>query len=174
MHHMIQEYFTDGSRWGVSIEYIYEESPLGTAGALGLLPHDRIDLPLFVMNADLLTQLNFESLLSFHQSHPSLATMCVRQYEHCVPYGVIQSKDHRILSMVEKPAHRFFINAGIYLLSPELVKTVEPGINIDMPTLLGQQIAAGKEVNMFPIHEYWLDIGRMEDFQLAQNEHTVL
>ena len=174
MHHMIQEYFTDGSKWGVNIDYIYEENPLGTAGALGLLPHNKIDLPLFVMNADLLTNLNFESLLSFHQSHSGVATMCVRQYEHCIPYGVIQSKDHRILSMVEKPVHRFFINAGIYLLSPELVKTVEPGINIDMPTLLEQQIAAGKEVNMFPIHEYWLDIGRMEDFQLAQSEYDLI
>lgn len=173
-HHMIEQYFSDGSRWGVSIEYIYEESPLGTGGALGLLPHEQIKLPLLMMNADLLTNLSFESLLSFHQSHPSIATMCVRKYEHCVPYGVVQSHGHQIVSLIEKPIHQFFINAGIYLLAPELVHTVKPGFCIDMPTLLEQQIAVGKTVNMFPIHEYWLDIGRMEDFQLAQHEYALL
>lgn len=173
MHDMIEDYFTDGSPWGVDIQYIYEDIPLGTAGALGLLPHDQLDLPLIVMNADLLTHLNFESLLSFHQKNPSVATICVRQYEHRVPFGVIQSKDHHVVSMVEKPVHRFFINAGIYLVSTELVKTIKPHTNIDMPTLLQQQIHLGKEVNMFPIHEYWLDIGRMEDFQLAQNEYVL-
>jgi len=173
MHHMIEEYFTNGSQWGVSIEYVYEETPLGTAGALGLLPHHKIDLPLLMMNADLLTHLNFESLLSFHEEHSALATMCVRQYEHRVPYGVVQSHNQHVVSMVEKPVHQFFINAGIYLLSPELVRSVKPSTPLDMPTLLEQQIAAGHTVNMFPIHEYWLDIGRMEDFQLAQHEFEV-
>jgi dTDP-glucose pyrophosphorylase len=170
MHHMIEEYFKDGSQWGVSIEYVYEETPLGTGGALGLLPHHKIDLPVLMMNADLLTHLNFESLLSFHEEHPALATMCVREYEHIVPYGVVQGHDHHVVSMAEKPVHRFFINAGIYLLSSDLVRSVKPGIPLDMPTLLEQQIAAGHTVNMFPIHEYWLDIGRMEDFKLAQHE----
>ena len=170
MPEMIRAHFGDGSRWGVSIRYIHEDEPLGTGGALGLLPHDEIDLPLFVMNGDLLTNLDFQNLLTFHQDHDGAATMCVREYEYRVPYGVIQSEGHRILSMAEKPIHRFFINAGIYLLSPELVKSVAPRLRIDMPTLLEQQIAAGKDVNMFPVHEYWLDIGRMEDFQRAQQE----
>lgn len=174
MPEMIREYFGDGSRWGVSIRYVHEEQPLGTGGALGLLPHDEIDLPIFMMNGDLLTTLNFQNLLEFHQERPGVATMCVREYEQCIPYGVIQSEGHRVLSMVEKPVHRFFINAGIYLLSPELVKSVNPGTHIDMPTLLGQQIADGKDVNMFPVHEYWLDIGRMEDFQRAQSDITGL
>lgn len=170
MHQMIEDYFGDGSQWGVSIEYVNEETPLGTGGALGLLPHHKIDRPLLMMNADLLTHLNFESLLTFHEEHPALATMCVRQYEHRVPYGVVQGHHHQVIAMVEKPVHRFFINAGIYLLSPEFVRTVTPGNPVDMPTLLERQIAAGHTVNMFPIHEYWLDIGRMEDFQLAQHE----
>jgi NDP-sugar pyrophosphorylase family protein len=170
MPEMIREYFGDGSRWGVNIRYVHEEQPLGTGGALGLLPHDEIDLPIFMMNGDLLTTLNFQNLLEFHLERPGVATMCVREYEQCIPYGVIQSEGHRVLSMVEKPVHRFFINAGIYLLSPELVKSVKPGTHIDMPTLLGQQIADGKDVNMFPVHEYWLDIGRMEDFQRAQSD----
>lgn len=171
---MLREHFGDGSRWGVSIRYVHEEKPLGTGGALGLLPHDEINLPLFVMNGDLLTTLNFQSLLEFHQNHAGVATMCVREYEHCVPYGVIQSEGHRISSMVEKPVHRFFINAGIYLLSPDLVKSVAPGTRIDMPTLLEKEIAGGENVNIFPVHEYWLDIGRMEDFQRAQHEFASL
>lgn len=170
MPEMIREHFGDGSRWGVSIRYIHEEEPLGTGGALGLLPHEEIDQPLFMMNGDLLTTLDFQNLLEFHQDHSGVATMCVREYEHCVPYGVIQSEGHRICSMVEKPVHRFFINAGIYLLSPDLVKSVAPGVRVDMPTLLEREIANGNDVNMFPVHEYWLDIGRMEDFKRAQQE----
>jgi NDP-sugar pyrophosphorylase family protein len=123
-----------------------------------------------MMNGDLLTSLNIHSFLEFHKSHGSVATMCVREYEHQVPYGVITSEGTQIKSMVEKPIHKFFVNAGIYLLNPELVKRVEPYAKADMPTLLEQQIEAGKSVNMFPIHEYWLDIGRMDDFHRAQSE----
>lgn len=170
MGEMIREHFGDGGRWGADIRYVHEERPLGTGGALGLLPHDEIERPLFMMNGDLLTNLNFDSLLRFHQEHAGLATMCVREYEHRVPYGVIESDGHRIRTMVEKPVHRFFVNAGIYMLAPELARSVETGVHIDMPTLLEQQIARGHEVNMFPVHEYWLDIGRMEDFQRAQSE----
>jgi len=165
---MIHAHFGDGSRWGVSIRYVHEEQPLGTAGALGLLPHDEIEVPLFMMNGDLLTNLSFENLLKFHQEHPAAATMCVREYEHRVPYGVVESDGHRVRSMVEKPLHRCFVNAGIYVLSPEVVRRVPRGQRIDMPDLLDQQIARGQHVNVFPMHEYWLDIGRMEDFQRAQ------
>jgi dTDP-glucose pyrophosphorylase len=170
MPEMIRDFCGDGSRWGVSIRYVHEEQPLGTGGALGLLPHDEIDMPLLMMNGDLLTTLDFQSLLDFHKEHPGVATMCVREYEHRIPYGVVQSEGHLIRAIEEKPLQRFFINAGIYLLAPELVKGIVPGTCIDMPTLLGQQIQAGKTVNMFPIHEYWLDIGRIEDFQRAQAE----
>jgi dTDP-glucose pyrophosphorylase/predicted transcriptional regulator len=167
---MIREHFGDGTRWGVSIRYVHENEPLGTGGALGLLPHDEIDLPLFMMNGDLLTRVNYRGLLDFHHEHGSIATMCVREYEHQVPYGVIKSDGHLITSMIEKPVQRFFINAGIYLLAPELVKRVMPDTRIDMPSLLEQAMAAGNNVTMFPVHEYWLDIGRMDDYQRAQNE----
>ena len=168
MPEVIKDYFGSGEKWGVSIQYIHEEEPLGTGGALGLLPHGEIDLPLFIMNGDLLTTLNIHSFLEFHENHQSLATMCVREYEYQVPYGVITSEGTEIKSMVEKPVHKFFVNAGIYLLNPEIVKSVEPGTRIDMPTLLEQHIDAGRSVNMFPIHEYWLDIGRLDDFNRAQ------
>lgn len=170
MPEVIRDYFGNGEKWGISIQYVHEEEPLGTGGALGLLPHDEIDQPLFMMNGDLLTSLNLHSFLDFHETHSGIATMCVREYEHQVPYGVITSEGAQIKSMVEKPVHRFFVNAGIYLLDPVLVKSVEPGTRIDMPTLLERQIDGGKAVNMFPIHEYWLDIGRMDDFHKAQTE----
>jgi dTDP-glucose pyrophosphorylase len=170
MPEVIRDYFGSGEKWGVSIQYIHEDEPLGTGGALGLLPHEEIDLPLFMMNGDLLTSLNIHSFLEFHENHGSVATMCVRKYEHQVPYGVITSDGTQIKSMVEKPVHKFFVNAGIYLLNPELVKSVERGVRVDMPTLLEQEIEEGRPVNMFPVHEYWLDIGQMGDFERAQNE----
>ncbi|MDQ2147692.1 nucleotidyltransferase family protein [Alcaligenaceae bacterium C4P045] len=167
---MIRAHFGDGSKWGVSISYVYEEVPLGTGGALGLLPHDEINLPLVMMNGDLLSNLNFRGLLDFHDMHGCAATMCVREYEHQIPYGVIESEGHLVRSMVEKPKQKFFVNAGVYVLSPDLVKGVMPGTRIDMPTLLEQSIELGAEVASFPVHEYWLDIGRMEDFKRAQSE----
>lgn len=170
MPEVIRDYFGNGEQWGVSIEYVHEDEPLGTGGALGLLPHDEIDQPLFMMNGDLLTSLNLHSFLEFHEKHSGIATMCVREYEHQVPYGVITSEGTKVKSMVEKPIHRFFVNAGIYLLDPALVKSVKPGTRIDMPTLLEQKIEVGEAVNMFPIHEYWLDIGRMDDYNRANTE----
>ena len=170
MPEIIRDYFGNGEKWGVTITYIHEEEPLGTGGALGLLPHEEINLPLFIMNGDLLTSINLHSFLEFHENHESIATMCVREYEHQVPYGVITSEGTQVKSMVEKPVYKFFVNAGIYLLSPELVQSVKQGTRIDMPTLLEEQIEDGKSVNMFPIHEYWLDIGRMDDFNRAQVE----
>jgi dTDP-glucose pyrophosphorylase len=167
---MIRDYFGDGSRWGVSIQYVHEDVPLGTGGALGLLPRGEVGLPMILMNGDLLTRVDYRSLLEFHQRHQGAATLCVREYESQVPYGVIQSEGHRITQIVEKPVQRFFISAGIYVLSPELIGRVVPGERIDMPTLLEQEIVAGRDVNMFPVHEYWLDIGRMDDFHRAQEE----
>ncbi len=170
MPELIEVHFGDGSRWGVTIRYVHEALPLGTAGALGLLPHEEIDLPLFMMNGDLLTSLDFQSVLNFHHEQEAYATVCVREYEHCVPFGVMSFDGHRITDIIEKPVHRSFINAGIYLLSPGFTRSVEPNERIDMPFLLTRHINQGHSVNMFPIHEYWLDIGRMDDFKQAQED----
>ncbi len=167
---MILDHFGDGSRWGVSITYIHEKEPLGTGGALGLLPSDEIHLPMFLMNGDLLTRVDYRGLLEFHAQQSCIATMCVREYTHQVPYGVVQAQGARVVSMVEKPMQKFFVNAGIYLLSPELLSAVKPGVRIDMPTILAEAIQNNQTVSMFPVHEYWLDIGRMEDFQRAQEQ----
>lgn len=168
MAEYIKDYFGDGSAWGVSIQYVYESVPLGTGGALGLLPDDVIDLPLIMINGDILTSLDFERLMNFHMTHTPAATMCVRQYEYQIPYGVINGDGHRVFDIQEKPIERHFVNAGIYMLSPSIFKSISKGLPIDMPTLLEQQIALNQDVLMFPFHEYWLDIGRMDDFNRAQ------
>jgi dTDP-glucose pyrophosphorylase len=164
---MIRDYFGDGSSWGVKIEYLYEESPLGTAGSLGLLPDDMPKLPIVVMNGDLLTKVNFEHLLDFHCKYDGLATMCIREYDFKVPYGVVDIEDQYVTSIEEKPVQRFFINAGIYVIDPKITEQVDGSTHLDMTSLLKNQIDQGRCINTFPIHEYWLDIGRMEEYKQA-------
>ncbi|GLS89034.1 alcohol dehydrogenase [Psychromonas marina] len=174
MPEMIMDYFGDGAKWGVNITYVYEDSPLGTGGALGLLPSNLPKLPLIMMNGDVLTNVNFQKLLDFHNNESADASMCVREYEYQIPYGVIQGNAGKITSMVEKPTQIFHINAGIYVVNPDLIEQVKENEKVDMPTLLERQIEAQGNVMMFPIHEYWLDIGRMEDYQRAQADiHTL-
>jgi dTDP-glucose pyrophosphorylase len=165
---MIREYFGNGDKWGVSITYVHESDPLGTGGALGLLPKNITQLPLIMMNGDVLTNMDLSKLLEFHINENSSATMCVREYEYKVPYGVVQSQGTSIISMIEKPTHYFHVNAGIYVVSPEVFNTVDKNSVIDMPTLLEECISENKKVSMFQLHEYWLDIGRMEDYERAQ------
>jgi len=167
---MIKDYFGDGKKIGANITYIEEEKRMGTAGALSLLketPHE----PFFVMNADLLTTINFEQMLSFHTTESSLATMAVREYEYQVPYGVIEIEESQITSIKEKPIQKFFVNAGIYVLSPRVLEHVPKDKFYDMPTLFEELINKNKKTLSFPVHEYWLDIGRMDEFQQAQSEY---
>lgn len=165
----IREYFGDGSRWGVDIHYVQEDTPLGTGGSLSLLP-EHINEPIIMMNGDLLTNVNFNSLLNFHNAKQSVATMCVREYTMEVPYGVIEADNMRITSIVEKPRQKYFVNAGIYVLSPEVFKSVPKQHRQDMPDLFNSLIHMRKNVMMYPVHEYWLDIGRLGDFEQAQSD----
>jgi len=149
---------------------VYEEEPLGTAAALGLLPKDIPDLPIIMMNGDLLTSVNFGHLLSFHHEQRGLATVCVREYDFQVPFGVIERNGCFIKRIVEKPTHKFFVNAGIYVLDHSVLYLVDGKCYLDMPSLLEQSIESGSQINMFPLHEYWLDIGRIEEYEKAQIE----
>ena len=167
---MVKEQFGDGKKWGVTINYIYEGKPLGTAGGLGLLPSDLPKLPILMMNSDLLTTIDFEQLLNFHHKEGGDATMCVREYDFKVPYGVIEENDGRIISIKEKPVHKFFINAGIYVLSPSILNIVNGIDYLDMPQLLEKKIEDSGQINMFPVHEYWLDIGQIDQFNQAQRD----
>jgi NDP-sugar pyrophosphorylase family protein len=166
---MVQEYFGDGSRWGVNISYLREEKRLGTAGALGLLSERPIQ-PILVMNADVLTKVNLQQLMNFHTDHRSIATMCVREYDFQVPYGVVKIDRHCLLAIEEKPISRFFVNAGIYVLEPEVLDLVGRDEQIDMPTVFEKVISLRREVVAFPIREYWLDIGKMDDYERANLE----
>lgn len=166
---MVRSHFGDGSRWGAEIGYLNEQSPLGTAGALSLLP-SRPTSPILVMNADLLTRVGFGHMLDFHRAHKAAATMGVREYDFQVPFGVVKIKDQSILSIEEKPTHRFFVNAGIYVLGPETLDLVPRNRPFDMPELFETLIAKGSETAVFPIREYWIDIGRIADFEKATDE----
>ena len=168
---MIKEYFGDGSRFEANIDYIEETKRLGTAGALSLIKN-RPQEPFFVMNADLLTNVNFSHLLDFHVQESSIATMCVREYDLQVPYGVIETKESKITSIKEKPIQTFFVNAGIYALSPQVFEYIPKNTFYDMPTLFNDMMENKHSLISFPIHEYWLDIGRMSDFEQAQSEFT--
>lgn len=169
MADMIKNHFRDGSRWGVTIEYLEETKKLGTAGSLSLL-QEQPNLPCIVMNGDLLTKVDFRSLMDFHTEHQSSATMCVREYDFQVPYGVVNVDGERITEIVEKPVHRFFVNAGIYCLAPEALAHIPRDEFFDMPSLFQQLIGQGSKTCSFPIREYWLDIGRISDFERANAE----
>ena len=166
----IRAHFGNGSKWGVRIEYLEERQPLGTAGALSLLDRAMIDAPLLMMNGDLLTRLDFGQLVDYHGEHGGLATMCVREYDFQIPYGVVHSDGDQVTEIIEKPVQKFFVNAGIYVLEPDLLGRCRPDEAIDMPNLLRQVVNDGCKVSMFPIHEYWLDIGRIEEYERAQVE----
>jgi dTDP-glucose pyrophosphorylase len=167
---MVQEYFGDGSDWNVSIKYIYEDEPLGTAGSLGLLPDNLPRLPILMMNGDLLTKIDFKELLRFHLQEGEDVTMCVREYDFQVPYGVVETNGKYVISIKEKPIHRFFVNAGIYVLNPSMLDMVDGKSYLDMPQLLEQKRRDSGKINMFPVHEYWLDIGQIEQFDQAQRD----
>lgn len=166
----IRDYFGDGSKWNVSITYIHEEKPLGTGGALGLLPKNEIKLPMIVINGDVMTKIDFGNLIDFHNERNSVATMCVMEYVHNVPFGVVDINGYYVQSMVEKPTHRNFVNAGIYVLNSGIVHSVPLEQRVDLPTLLEGYLDKGQKVSSFPIHEYWLDVGRIDDFELAQRD----
>lgn len=170
MADMVKSHFKDGSRWGVDIRYIHEDKAMGTAGPVGLLP-EKLNQPLLVMNGDLLTKVNFQQLLDFHLEHQSQATMCVREYDFQVPYGVVRLEKHRLLQIEEKPVQRFFVNAGIYVLEPGALQHIPQGNYFDMTDLFAKIIAQGLETAAFPIREYWIDIGRLDDLERAKGEY---
>jgi len=167
---MITDYFGDGGKWNVQIKYVHEKEPLGTAGALGLLPKNMPDLPIIIMNGDILTKVNFNELLEYHNKNKAIATMCMRDYSFQVPYGVLKIQKNTIIDIVEKPTHNFFINAGIYVIDSKITSQVNGLHYLDMPTLMTNQIELNETVNSFPIHEYWMDIGRINELNKANQE----
>lgn len=168
---MVKDYFGDGTRWGAHIQYLHEDTQLGTAGALGLLP-EKPEQSLLVMNGDLLTKVNFQQLIDFHSVQQCQATMCVREYNFQIPYGVVKMDKHRLTGIDEKPMQRFFVNAGIYVLEPRTLELIPPNQRFDMPSLFQRIIENGGDATSFPIREYWMDIGQMNDYERANGEFS--
>lgn len=169
--HMIEEHFGNGECLGVKIEYLREQSPLGTAGALGLL-NPSPDKPFVVTNGDVITDIRYGELLDFHIRHTASATMAVRVYEWQHPFGVVQTKGVEIVGFEEKPVTRSHINAGVYVLEPDALKVLEEGTHCDMPTLFERLQAMSKPTVAYPMHEPWLDVGRPDDLNRANLENS--
>ena len=168
--HMIEEHFGNGERMGVRIDYLREQSPLGTAGALGLL-NPRPEAAFVVTNGDVITDIRYGELLDFHIRHDAAATMAVRVHEWQHPFGVVQIKGVEIVGFEEKPVARSHINAGVYALDPDALNALAIDARCDMPTLFERLQEQAKRTVAYPMHEPWLDVGRPDDLSRANVEN---
>lgn len=170
--HVIEEYFEDGSKHGISIEYLREQEAIGTAGALSLLnpvPGE----PFVVTNGDVITDIRFGELLDFHVRHQSVATMAVRSHEWQHPFGVVRTRGTQIIGFEEKPVTKSHINAGIYALDPSALSYLEQGIYCDMPSLFELLRGDNHKLVAYPMHEPWLDVGRPEDLHKVNSQENI-
>lgn len=165
--HMIEEHFGDGSKWGVEIDYIHEDQPLGTGGALSLMP-ERPGAPLLVTNGDVMTDVGYGELLDYHVLHRASATMAVRNHEMRNEFGVVRTNGLDITGFEEKPLIRSHVNAGIYVLEPSALDYLVEGEHCDMPTLFERLRNRDHRTVVFPLHEKWIDVGRPDDLELAR------
>jgi len=166
VHHlgkMIEDHFGDGSKWGCQIEYLREQQPLHTGGALSLLPDIPAE-PLLLMNGDLLTRLNVERFLDFHEAGSFAATLAVRNAEFRIPFGVVESELGKVISIMEKPAHTYQVNGGIYSISPEILSMVPENTSFPITSLLEQLLELGKPVGAYDMQEQWVDIGLLDSY----------
>ena len=168
--HMIEAHFGNGERLGVQIDYLREQSPLGTAGALGLL-NPRPDAAFVVTNGDVITDIHYGELLDFHLRHNAAATMAVRVHEWQHPFGVVQTQGVEIVGFEEKPVARSHINAGVYALDPDALNALAADARCDMPTLFESLQEQAKRTVAYPMHEPWLDVGRPDDLSRANVEN---
>jgi dTDP-glucose pyrophosphorylase/predicted transcriptional regulator len=168
MPEKIINYFGNGRKFGVKINYVAEDRPLGTAGALGLMPVP--DRPMLVVNGDIMTQVDYRAMHAFHREHNADLTVGVRQYELQIPYGVMVCEGAEVRKLSEKPKHKFLVNAGIYMLEPSVHGFIPRNERFDMTDLIELLIQKGRRVVSFPVMEYWLDIGQPADYQQAQDD----
>lgn len=165
----IEQYFGDGSDFGVNITYVTEQEPLGTAGALSLL--DRIySEPIVVVNGDVLLFGKLSDMLDFHLSNGAEVTVGVKVLDTQIPFGVVEVDGNAVTGITEKPVYRDFVNAGVYVLEPRILEGLVTGARIDMPDLVETALER-KGVVAFPLHETWLDMGRPEDLRRAEDAH---
>ena len=168
--HIIEDHFGDGSGWDVEIDYLREDTALGTAGALSLI-NPRPEIPFVVSNGDVLTDIRYSELLAFHEHHHATATMAVRMYELQHPFGVVHSEGIDIVRFEEKPIARSYINAGVYVLDPRALDALSVGEHCNMPSLFQLLQSKSERTIVYPVHEQWLDVGRVDDLERAQAEY---
>jgi len=166
---VIKDYFGDGTKFGVQIKYLEEKQRLGTAGCLSLID-EFLEDPLFVVNGDVLTAVNFEELLSYHIDCKADATMCVRECDFEIPYGVIEVKEGEIVSLDEKPVHRFYVNTGVYVVQPNVIGILPKNERFDMTDFFKELIKQDKKVVSYDLIDYWIDVGRISDYEKAKKD----
>lgn len=167
--HIIEDHFGNGESLGCNIHYVQEETPLGTAGALGLLPPDAKNQPALIINGDILVRLDFGHILDYHIASGGIATVCAKEHRHEVPFGVIEMKNGYLQSIIEKPSYQHHVSAGIYVMSPEAFSEIKNPEAIDMPNLLRRLMQGGNKIAVFPLREDWVDVGRPDTIQLAES-----
>ncbi len=168
----LKSHFGDGHEWGVQIRYVEERVRLGTAGALRIAEIN-LEQPVIVMNGDILTSLDFNQLLRFHRDGGNVATMAVRQFESQIPYGVIEIDDASVISMREKPVSSHYINAGIYCFNPDVISHIPQNDYFDMNNFFEKLLENQQKIGAFPVRDYWIDIGHLEDYERANLDFPV-
>ena len=169
----IRGYFAEHPLAGVNLNFLEEEKFLGTAGSLSLLPESPTE-PFILMNGDILSPINFGSLLEFHQTGAKPLTVCTREFSFQIPYGVLQMRGDELIDIEEKPSHSIFINAGVYVIEPAMLEHVRPGEKLDMPDLIKLAISRLGGVSCYPVSEFWLDIGNPHDYSKARDSFASL
>jgi dTDP-glucose pyrophosphorylase len=164
----ISDHFGDGSSFGVELNYVHEDKPLGTGGSLRLI--DTPKEPLLVINGDILTKVDFRAMLVYHREHRAVMTVAVKQYDINVPYGIVECEGSRVSALKEKPQMHFLVNAGVYLLEPKVYEFIPEREHFNMTDLIQWLLDSDQIVASFPIIEYWLDIGQLADYEQAQKD----
>lgn len=164
---IIENHFGDGTSFGCTISYLRERIPLGTGGALSLLPSTP-EHAVLVVNGDLLTQFDVDTLISFHVRGGYRATVGVHQHAYTVPFGVVELKDDRIVRMREKPSEIWQTNAGIYLVEPDLLRRIEPDTYYPLPALVEECLERGEPVGAFHVEQDWMDVGHQSALERAR------
>jgi len=170
---VIMDYFGNGSKWGADIKYLIEDKRLGTAGALSLIK-ETYKNPIIVTNGDVMTSMDYHSLLKHHVKQKSKVTMCVREYEYTIPYGVVEVEGYELLSLLEKPVKSFNINAGIYVIEPEIIDRIPKDIFYDMTTLFEDIVKTNQRRCVFFLRDYWIDVGQVEELTQANMDVNII
>ncbi|BBN80420.1 alcohol dehydrogenase [Pseudoalteromonas sp. A25] len=169
---IIKDYFQDGKKFGIQVSYLEESKRLGTAGALALIEEQHSE-PMLISNGDVLADINYAELVDFHERSSSMATMCVKEYEHIVPYGVIETEGDKITGLKEKPRILFNINSGVYCIDPKVINRIPQDTFYDMPTLFSELMNEDLPVTAYSYNQYWIDIGRPDDFKKANDFNEI-